>query len=734
MLLRFFFLLILTIQIPYVFGSAQLDVVFLIDQSGSMWGSKQHPKANDKYKHRISIVENVIVRLAEHAKGTPLIHRVSVVEFGGDNSVSVAVPISVLELKYNPAKPNDIVSKTKRYVTNILHSRTRNMGNTNTPLAMKTTLAEFHKLKAKSGGEIRERMLLFITDGRPYTYKKQLERLRSDIENHAEELKGSSISLWVIGLNDASDYWNTGDGAFWEEVAGLKQTRFAETSFPNIASIVQDVVDQWLGMKSIPLLSDEYHSRPYLKRIVFNVHFSKPGAKPEFLNPNGQSIPVAENPAKEGTYVRYVVDNPMVGTYQLKRSSNGGYKIFVEENVPSLTFIGPHGAINQNVEDRIVFKVMQDAQGLQEIPQWPVTAKMIVTAPSGHQQDLAATFEGDGKYVAPWTPTAVGIHQFAFKAEVNVKTNKGPKQYDLVTENVTGNVEVLAYTVPNNAIWLHLASPDPQEGLTVLPWITKTATVKMSLHEGDHQVMKLADVVSEPETWLKIEVMDESGIALSEPIALKPEEAYFIGQIPIEVNSWLYPDKIHLRVVAEPRRLSEDRTLHGIWLPEEVEDKRLYGGNTMTVADIDLHLSIWVLLLLGVILIPLLIGLLWIIVNRLLPCLSVRGEDAGRTVNLLIYDGLDDPSGYSAKKFPITGQCHSKLDRQIHVQTDEGKSLVAEYFRLSREPNSNAPMVTIRYRWQGEEKHREHLLMLSARTPKNLEGLPAGNYMIALGY
>jgi predicted Zn-dependent protease len=129
-----------------------------------------------------------------------------------------------------------------------------------------------------------------------------------------------------------------------------------------------------------------------------------------------------------------------------------------------------------------------------------------------------------------------------------------------------------------------------------------------------------------------------------------------------------------------------------------------------------------------------LLGFLWIIINRLLPCLSVRGEDVGRTVNLLIYDGLDDPSGYSAKKFPITGQCSSKLDGQIRVWTDEGKSFVAEYFRLSREPNSEAPMVTIRYRWLGEEKHKERLLMLSARTPKNLEGLPSGNYMIALGY
>ncbi len=738
MLLRFLFFVTLIIQIPYVFGNTGLDVVFMIDQSGSMWGSKAHPKANDKNKHRISIVENVIVRLAEQANGTPLVHRVSVVEFGGDNPVSVAVPISVLELKYNPAKPNEIVSKARRSVANVLHTRSRNMGNTNTPLAMQTTLAEFSKLKAASGGEPREREILFITDGRPYTYKNKLNHLQSDIKKHAKDLELSKISLWVVGLNDASNYWNTGDGVFWENVTGLEQTRFAETSFPNIAAVVQDIVDQWLNVESLSLLGNEYHSRPYLKRIVFNVNFSKPGAKLELLDPKGSPIPIAANTPKEGTYARYVVNSPMVGTYQLKKLSPAGYKIFVEENAPTLTFIGPHGTINQNIKNRIVFKVMQDEQGLQELPQWPVKATVIVTAPSGHKQILPATFNGDGKYVAAWTPTEVGQHQFDFQAKVSVQTNKGPKQYDLVTGSVTGSVEVLPNTqaskpaVPDNAIWLHLETPDPEEGLNLSPW-AKTATVKMSLYEGEHQVTTFENLVSEPDTWLTLEVMDESGVSVSKPIALKTENEYFVAQSPIRLESWLFPGQLHLRFAAQPNRLPESRVLHGIWLPEAVEDKRLYGGNTMTVADIDIHLSLWVLLLLGLLLAPLLLGLIWISIDRLLPCLSIRGEDQGRTVNLMIYDGLDDPSAVSAKKILITGQCRRKLDEQIRL-TIEDKSLFAEYFHLRRSPNPNLPMVTVRYRWQGEDKHKEHRLTLSGKTPKNLEGVPSGNYMVALGY
>jgi len=64
--------------------------------------------------------------------------------------------------------------------------------------------------------------------------------------------------------------------------------------------------------------------------------------------------------------------------------------------------------------------------------------------------------------------------------------------------------------------------------------------------------------------------------------------------------------------------------------------------------------------------------------------------------------------------------------------TTESKTLIADYFRVKREPNKGAPQVTVQYRWQGEQK--THILMLSGRFCKNLEGLPSGNYMIALGY
>ncbi len=731
---------------PLAFGGNELDIVFVIDESGSMWGSKQHPKANDKYRHRASIVENVITRLAEQAKGTSQVYHVSVIEFGGDKPTSARVLISNLQLKYNPAKPDEIISQTRLRVSAALYRRTQNMGNTNTPLAMKLALAEFRKLEAANGGVARERKLLIITDGRPYIYNENLKNLRNDIQNYADDLKSAKVELWLVGLNDASNYWNTGDGEFWENVAGIDKARLAETSFPSIAAVVQDIVDHWLHQNSISLANEEYHSRPYLKRITFNVHSHKPGAKSQLIDPNGQPIPPENGTGQQGTYIRYIVDNPIVGTYTIKKLSNSAYKVFVEENAPTLIYIGPQGMINQNVKNRIVFQVMQGENGLQEIPQWPVTAKVSITPPSGIIQTLPATFKGDGKYSATWIPTEVGKHQLKFEATVEVQTDKGPKQYELVDGNsAIGEVEVQAYTpppgvasssttlVPKNALWLHLETPNLEDGLSLLPWEDR-ALVKFSLYKGEELVTTLGDVVNNPDSWLKLELMDKSGIALSkQPIPLKVEDSYFVAEIPIKRGWSLSSNKLHLRVTAEPHRLREDNLeLNGIWLPESLEDKRIY-GNPMTVADIDVVTSVWVMVVVAIIIIILVLALIALGLVYIIPRLNIRSEDRGRIVNLLIYDGIEDPSAVRAKKINITGQIHSKLDGQVRVTT-AGKSLAAEYFRVSRSPNPNSPQVKIEYRWQGEDKKKVHRVLLSGRTPKRVEGISSGNYMIALGY
>jgi hypothetical protein len=751
MSLRLLVLSLFLIQIPYAVGNEGLDVVFLIDQSASMSGSRLHPTPNDKYGHRISIVKNVVHRLAEHVENTSQVHRISVVEFGSQ----IQVPISNLELNYDPSAPPGTTARNAvREIQSSLKSK--EMNNTNTPKGIKATLTEFRKLSAAntSGGK-RQRQLLFITDGRPRVRGPAftgplipINRLWRDITKQAPDLKDKGITLWVVGLNDASNYWNGGDGVFWEKMAGYDKARLADTSFPNLATLVQDIVGKWLNVNNLALETDEYHSRPYLKQIVFSAHFNKPGAPLKIIDPNGLAIPVSAGTSHREMYARYVVDNPTPGTYRLTKKAPGFiYKVFVEEKLPTLQFLRPLGTTNQNVETNIVFKVIQGGRALDVLPQWPIDAKVTITAPSGKVQTLPATFEGDGKYAAAWKPLEIGEHLFDFQGYITVNTTDGAKQYKLLAESVAhhaGRVEVVAYTpppnapstnTPNTALWLRLETPKPEEGLTISPWAEK-ATLKMALYEGNQRVTALNQLVTAPETWLRLEKMHESGKPLLE-IPLKVEQNAFVAELPIQLNiangeGWWYPGQLHLHLVAQPNQLPEDRKLNGIWLPKAVEDKRL-NANPMTVAYIEINFSSWMLLLIGIGIIaiptvPILISLL-----LLMPKLDVRREDKGRAVNLLIYDGTDDPGAVAPnKKLPITGKTHLKYDGQIRLPTEEGRAIVADYFRVKRQSNPTSPQVIVEYRWQGEQK--THLLMLSGKFCKNLEGLPSGNYLIALSY
>ncbi len=746
-------LLICLIQIPYVFGNDGLDVVFLIDQSASMSGSQSHPTPNDRHGHRISIVKNVVHRLAEQVEGTPLVHRISVVEFGS----LVKVPISNLALSYDPTMPPGTMTKNAiRHLESSLNSK--EMNNTNTPSAMKAVLTEFRQLTAASTGGIRHSQFLFITDGRPRVRRPaftgrliQINQLWRDIENNAKNLVRLKITLWVVGLNDASNYWNSGDGLFWEKLAGHDKARLAHTSFPNIADLVQDIVGEWLNINTVTLEQDKYHSRPYLKRIVFNAHFSQLGGQLSIIDPNGLSVPISAGTPQQETYARYLVDNPTIGTYQLiNKNRRVSYKVFVEEELPNLQFLGPLGTTNQQVERDIVFKVVQQGQALDVLPQWPINAQVHVTAPSGATQTLSATFEGDGKFAAAWKPTEIGQYLFDFQGTIAVNTTQGIKQYALVDDSVArqaGSVEVLAYTpppnlsatglnlsVPDTALWLHLENPAPEEGLNISPW-AETTQVKMSLYQGNNPVTTLDNLVTEPETWLRLEKMDPSGKPMLEmPIRL--ENGYFVAQLPLQLNTangegWWYPGQIHLHVVAASNRLAADRKLNGIWLPKAVEDKRLR-GNPMTVAEIEINWSFGWLFLISVVPFLILATLVGIGVRFILPCLSIRGEDQGQHVNLLIYDGTEDPGAVvPIQKLPITGRCSLKLDGQVNVMT-ESQRMVAEYFRITRTPNPGSPTITVQYRWQGENK--PHILRLSGKIPTPLRGMPSGNYMIALGY
>ncbi|MDQ3802321.1 MAG: VWA domain-containing protein [Acidobacteriota bacterium] len=707
-----------------------LDLVILIDQSESMWGARP----NDRWNHRVGQAKNIIYRLAEHVAGTAYVHRVSVVDFGDAASLSSPAPLVV---RYDPTDPDAAMREARAWAERYVTAKDRT--NTNTPAAMALGYDELERMAGRGGLTGRRKLMLLLTDGRPDLGKRgaDLEQLRDRIENEiSPRLKSGDVGLWVVGLNDSSNYWNEGDGDFWQRVAGKDRARLAETASTNIATLVQDIVNEWLGVAGIPV-GKEYECPPYLRRIIFNVGFSLPRSPVSITDPDGVAVPLSSGGAGStpGTFARFVVDNPKPGLYKINQDPSRSYTSFVEVFSPDIQRLKPLNRTSMAAEARVVFRVT-DAAGrpLEPLKEWPIKASVTVTPPAGAPTEIPAEPTGDGKFESRWKPSALGRHRLRLKGVV---TLKGGSAFDVFGSNALAYDENLE--VDNlQPYYLEAINPRPASGLRVFPW-RKEAILEFALLDPARQ--RVADphgVVKDPETWLTLQAVDKSGVALGgpSPLTLTPAGT-FAAPLPVSLDwrrgeGWWTPGQLDLRVAARDDRLPADSYLDAIDLPLTSPNRRI-GGDPLTVGGIEIRYSWWVLgplLLLG--LAAPALALSWLL-RRLVPGLMFWWVDSsrGRRVELKIYDGNDDPAGDFAKRLPLNAGRRFNYDRQISLQVN-GDEFVASKFRVMRDWSPDLVSVQIDYAWNSKPREPMPTLRVTKGRPQRLKGLPSGDYVVSL--
>jgi hypothetical protein len=711
-----------------------LDVVILIDQSGSMWGyQKSHPQRNDQYDHRIGQTKNIIYRLAEHVENTPFVHRVSVIDFGDDATVA----ISNHQMRYNPADPGGALRDTKSIVEGNVTAKL--WVNTNTPAAMALGLKELEKMASSPPNNGRTQVILIITDGRAnLPGKKNETQLKDEIRAYAKDSKNKDVGVWIVGINDADNYWREGDGSFWESVTEPKRARLADTATSDIFTIVQDIVDEWLGAKSTPVLGNEYECPPYMQRIIFNVNFSKPRTPINIKDPDGNPIPVSAGGSSSapGTNARFEVANPKPGIYKIERDPSFSYHVMVEEYSPNIKRLSPARAANLNSEAKILFQAT-DSKGtpLDMLSNWPINASVVITSPSGvTSPPIPATFQGDGKFTARWKPSELGVHKMRLRGLVTLKNGSS---FDVFNANAHSYDDQLAVN-QLHPYWLQFDNPNPASTLRV--WSTDTSEkLQLSLvDEKGQKVTGFAGLVKDPATWLSIQLIDGSGVPVSgNAVPLVPDASgSFQAEVPVRLDwktgeGWWMPGHLGFRVIAQPDHMTGDNFLDSIQLPPEAEDKRI-ASDPMTVGPIDVKFSLIFFGLGLLIFLGLLLSGVWYLLMRLLPGMLIWRADSShnRTVELKIFNGADDPNGDYAKKYPAGTWGRFKYDRQISLSID-GQDYIAKKFRVVRVPSPEQIMAQVNYCWQNEPD-KEYTVLLNKGKAERLKGLPGGEFLLAL--
>jgi hypothetical protein len=711
---------------PGAAGLTGLDVVILIDQSGSMWGHPRwHPVPNDRFGHRIGAAKEVVERLLADVWGTAVVHRIAVIDFGDRAEVAW----SDQELRYDPRDPEALGRRVKV----LLAERVRSQPwiNTNTPMAMALARQELAKMSTREPRAGRRRIVLLLTDGRPDVPGVSLAVLRSRLTSEAGALAAAGAELWVIGIDDGDRYWLEGDGEFWEGLAGPGRARLAETAATTLPPIVGDVVDSWLGLSGCPAVGgDHYDAPPYLGRLTFRVSFLRPRGQVRIFDPAGFELPlVAGGSASDpGTYAHFSREDPPPGNYRIEQE--GGTRICAEEAAPRVERLAPAGEVDAGAPTRVDFAVKTAAgQPLTLLAPWPIRVRVRVVSPREAPYELETTNPRPGIFEAIWKPSGPGSHQLELRGLVRRADGSerdvfagGPAAYPRTVQ--------VSRREPYD---LRLAAPRSVARDLVLrlaPWV-RSATVSLALHDSrGRSVPRLDGVVRAPATWLALQQVDPSGVAVGPPHPAVPDAAgAFTATLPVAPDVWAALGlrrlgRIYLQVAAQPGRLASGTYLRGLALPPALEDRRV-ASDPLSVGPIDLRLPVWLAALLWLAAAALLATAGALLLARVLPALLIRREDAERAgnVQLKIYDAVADPSALGALVLPVANGRRFKLDRRVSLALD-GQNVVAERFRVTRLASSRKARARLDYSWQG--RRERHQTELTAGSYRLLKGLPEG--------
>jgi hypothetical protein len=692
-----------------------------------MW---QNPR-NDQYAHRIGQSKNLIYRLAEHVENTPFVHRLSVIEFG-DNA---AVVLSNHVMRYDPSDAGGALRDTKAVIERVVTAKP--LRNTNTADAMHLALAEYGKMDAAQSIPNRRRVMLIITDGRPDLPGHSLSELQSDVSTQAQALKAEHVEMWVVGLNDASNYWNDGDGLFWEKITGqADHARLAETASSKIFTIIQDIADDWLGSKSATPNGDQYECPPYLRRLVFSINMGQPRSAAAVTDPDGHDIAASSGgpSINPGNFVRFVVDDPKVGTYKINRDPTRSYSWRVEETAADIKRLAPARATGIEAPTRILFQA-RDSKGapLAMLAEYPIKGVIVVTPPTGSAIELPADNLGDGKFAARWQAPALGKYRVRLKGLVQLKSGK---EVDVFESNSSSYDETLEV---NNlhAYFIRFDEPTPEKGFRLL-LPSSDVPLKFSIVDAKgNKVSNLASLIKEPPSWLQLDLVDQSGASLGRaplPLALSADGT-FDAKVPARLawlrgEGWWTSGHLNIRLIEQPGRVNAGSYLDSIQLSQDAEAQRIGGDPLALALKVRFH---WiVLLLVSLVVLLLLSGALVLIGKRLLPKGFIWAVDQrkGRSVNVKIYDADLDPDGYSGKKFSITGGQSFKYDRSLSLPT-EARDYIAAKLRIKRALMVDRVEAEVSYSWDNDPK-KTHTVRLRKDKIERLKGLPASNYAIKL--
>lgn len=457
-----------------------LDIVFLVDQSGSMARINGGGVANDRLGLRFYSLLYAVNLLGEFhlSINQDATFRFDVVNFGRSAEAWDFAPTGSSQPSYwqtieprsrdewNPQYgqlKEDFDKMTAEYSK-------KDLGDTNFQLAFREARAQFDKIPDLPGNRLR--VIILLTDGQPaldvpgFTASKHMDDLTLYANKYFPE---SSYRIYTIGMIDANDsYWQLVQH-YWEEITNdpctdlacpdpLKDRTGLVASNDDVGKRFQEILRDLSSI--LPEAKDvKYVDKavipgplpvpPYLKSISFAYFKTDPSQRLLLTDPSG-----AIDANRSGVDIEGIdgpiqvvrISNPLPGRWQVATDPAGVdvditmRYIFAQSRLDS-----PLGSQAQYVPLTIKYALLDDL-GMPlpnyDDPYYRLLVKAKVEA-GGQSWDLTLNSAADNTYSAEFTPIVSEPHKITVTAE--------SQDYDgqpiVVFDNVIGSFDVSTVTL-----------------------------------------------------------------------------------------------------------------------------------------------------------------------------------------------------------------------------------------------------------------------------------------------
>lgn len=451
-------------------GYTGLDILFLVDQSGSMGGEEfgYSAQPTDPLGLRFEAVQYMIDTLGSYRVSTSgeFGFRVSVINFG-DYAETALDWIDIA-----PDGTQNTWQTQRQAIMNRISVGAfgqRNLGYTNFLAAFEAARDAFDELPPLGGDEAHIRVIILLTDGAPcvpsemdcYSIEQRLAHMRQVLDLTQEAFPYPLYRLYVVAIDDDDQYWPT-FGESWVQVVGSPDRatkiethddvgqRFLEilVGLVNELGIEGEVgvqVDVAGGYTMVPV-------PPYHRLLRVTVFKSEPsGPALSVIAPDGRVVDSSTAGVTvtgiDGPIEVWSISNPMPGNWELTAlMPDDRLDVFMDLIRVECRAILPTETQMISSQVPIVLELFDNEGNL--LPSYPAPFSLNVTAtitnPWGNEESVDLDMAGDGVYRTTYTPMIPGVYTVGLNA---VTQNLDGSPLQVYQDDSVGQFEVATPTV-----------------------------------------------------------------------------------------------------------------------------------------------------------------------------------------------------------------------------------------------------------------------------------------------